>query len=65
MMDYEVSTFWSLVVEIGFFGWIGSTIAFIFKGFDDKENLNKKRALFWGLMIVLFYAIWVTGLVNA
>ncbi|MBN1356825.1 hypothetical protein JXA40_11235 [bacterium] len=64
-MDYEISTFWSVVVEIGFFGWIGSTIAFIFKGFDDQNNLVKNKAFFWGVLIVMFYALWVAGLVNA
>jgi hypothetical protein len=64
-MDHEISLFWSVVVEIGFFGWIGSTIALIFKGIDDSNKLVKKKALFWGIMIVLFYACWVTGLHNA
>ena len=64
-MDYEISTFWSIVVEIGFFGWIGCTIALIFQGFDENNNLLKKRALFWGIAIVVFYAMWITGLVNA
>jgi hypothetical protein len=64
-MDYEISTFWSILVEIGFFGWIGSTIALIFRGFDEDNNLNKKKALFWGVLIVIFYALWVAGLVNA
>jgi hypothetical protein len=64
-MEYEISTFWSVVVEIGFFGWIGSTIALIFKGINDENRLNKKQALFWGIMIVIFYALWVAGLVNA
>ncbi len=64
-MEYEISTFWSVVVEIGFFGWIGSTIALIFNGFDDSDALIKKKALFWGILIVVFYAIWIIGLVNA
>lgn len=64
-MEHEISTFWSVMIEIGFFGWIGSTIALIFKGIDDNNKLVKKKALFWGIMIVLFYALWVTGLHNA
>lgn len=64
-MDYEVSTFWSLIVVLGFFGWIGSTIALIFKGIDDNSRLVKRKALFWGIMIVACYALWVAGLVNA
>jgi hypothetical protein len=64
-VEHEISTFWSIIVEVGFFGWIGSTIALIFKGIDDQNNLVKKKALFWGVMIVFFYALWVTGLHNA
>lgn len=64
-MPYEISTFWSIVVEIGFFGWIASAFAFIFKAIDEENHLNKRNAAIWGGLIVLFYAIWVTGLVNA
>jgi hypothetical protein len=65
IMEHEISTLWSLIVEIGFFGWIGCTIAFIFKAFDENDHLVKKQALFWGIMIVIFYGLWVTGLHNA
>mgnify|MGYP000975965433 CR=1 FL=1 len=64
-MDYEISTFWSLIVVFGFFGWIGSTVALIFRGIDDNNRLVKRKALFWGIMIVVCYALWVTGLMNA
>lgn len=61
-MEHEVSLIGSLMVQIGFFGWIGSTIAFIFKGFDDNNELISRKALLWGILIVLFYAIWIAGL---
>ncbi len=64
-MDYEISTFWSLIVVFGFFGWIGSTVGLIFRGIDDNNRLVKRKALFWGIMIVVCYALWVTGLMNA
>ncbi len=64
-MESEISTFWSVIVEVGFFGWIGSTIALIFKGIDENDNLVKSKALFWGLAIVVFYAIWIIGLNKA
>ena len=64
-MPYEISTFWSIVVEIGFFGWIACAFTFIFKAIDEDNRLVKRSALLWGALIVLFYAIWVTGLVNA
>ena len=61
-MEHEVSLIGSLMVQIGFFGWIGSTIGLIFKGFTDENELNSRKALFWGVLIVVFYAIWITGL---
>lgn len=64
-MHYEISTFWSLVVIIGFFGWIGSAFAFIFKAIDAENRLVKRNALIWGVLIVVFYALWVAGLTNA
>ena len=64
-MEHEISTFWSVIVEIGFFGWIGSTIAFIFRGLTEDNKLVKRKAFFWGILIVLFYAIWIIGLRKA
>lgn len=61
----EVSTGWALILELGFFGWITCTILFIFKAFDEAGNFYSRKALFWGLMIISFYAIWVVGLVKA
>ncbi len=50
------------MVEIGFFGWIGSTFALIFRGFTKENELIGRKALFWGIMIVVFYGIWIAGL---
>ncbi|HPQ38810.1 MAG TPA: hypothetical protein PLV45_00425 [bacterium] len=61
-MEHEVSTLGSLMVEIGFFGWIGSTFALIFRGFTKENELIGRKALFWGIMIVVFYGIWIAGL---
>ena len=64
-MEHEISTFWSVVVEIGFLGWVGSTITFIFKGIDSENRLVKKNALLFGALVVVFYALFVAGLINA
>lgn len=64
-MEHDISTFWSVVVEIGFIGWVSSTIAFIFKGIDKQNHLVKKNAVIFGILIVVFYALFVAGLVNA
>lgn len=64
-MQADISTFWSVIVEIGLFGWIGSTIAFIFKAITPDNKLVKRNAALWGALIVLFYALWILGLVKA
>ena len=61
-MEHEVSTIGSLLVMIGFFGWIGSTVGLIFKGFDENNDLKSKNALIWGILLVIFYGIWIAGL---
>ena len=61
----EPSVGWTFVLLIGFFGWIGSTVGFIFQGITKENRLDKKRALIWGLLIVAFYAMWIAGLYFA
>jgi len=61
----EPSVGWSLVMIIGFFGWIGCTIGFIFQGITKDNKLNKRPALTWGVLIVVFYALWIIGLYFA
>jgi len=61
-VEHEVSTLGSLLVEIGFFGWIGSTFALIFRGFTKENDLITRKAFFWGVLIVVFYAVWIIGL---
>ena len=61
-MEHEVSLWGSIMVQIGFFGWIGSTIGLIFKGFTEENELITRKAMLWGILIVVFYAIWVAGL---
>ncbi len=61
-MEHEISLFGSIMVQIGFLGWIGCTIGLIFNGFTKDNELVPKKALLWGSLIVLFYAVWIIGL---
>ncbi|MBE9504741.1 MAG: hypothetical protein IME96_11245 [Proteobacteria bacterium] len=56
---------WALACELGFLGWVGCTIGFIFRAFGDKDAFYGRRALFWGSLVVIFYALWVLGMVRA
>ena len=64
-MENEISTFWSVIVEIGFVGWLGCAVGFIFRAIDEENRLHPRRAAVWGGLIVFFYALWVVGLVKA
>ena len=58
--------FWSLVVELGFFGWVGGTIGFILRVLHGtRETFSARRAIFWGGLVVAGYALWVVGLMKA
>jgi hypothetical protein len=52
------------MVEIGFLGWVAATLGLIFRAIDKDNKFHGKRALFWGVLIALFYAIWIVGLVK-
>jgi hypothetical protein len=56
---------WAAVVEIGFLGWIGATIGFIFRAISKENKFVGKKALFWGVLMGVFYALWIVGLVKA
>ena len=57
---------WSSMVGIGLIGWILSVFAFIFTVLPGPdEKVKRGRAFFVGLLIVVFYGLWVIGLYLA
>ena len=56
---------WAIICEAGFVGWVGCTFGFIFRAFGEDDAFYTKRALFWGGLVVVFYAIWVLGMLKA
>jgi hypothetical protein len=61
----EPDVFWSVLLEIGFLGWVGCTIAFIVRAFSGHKGFNVKQALGWGIFVILFYALWIIGMLKA
>ena len=61
------SIFWSIMVEIGFLGWIGSVIAFITFVLRKKAEpvSHVFSASIWIGLIVVFFALWVVGMMRA
>jgi tetratricopeptide (TPR) repeat protein len=57
--------FWSIFLEVGFIGWIGCAIGFIFRVFTGEKGFDVRRALLWGGLIIIFYALWIVGMMRA
>jgi len=63
--DHAPSVGWAILAEVGFFGWVGCAIGFIFRAYRDAGRLKGRAALRWGLAIIVFYALWALGLSRA
>jgi hypothetical protein len=63
----EPDIFWSLVLEVGFLGWIGSVIGFLIHALTGRKalKLRSKPAILWGTMVVFFYTLWIMGMMRA
>ncbi|MFH1624726.1 MAG: hypothetical protein ABID54_06165 [Pseudomonadota bacterium] len=59
------NVFWSVILEVGFLGWIGCIIGFIFRVFTGEKGFDGRRALLWGGVIIIFYALWIVGMIRA
>lgn len=56
---------WSIVTEVGFFGWVGATMFFILRAFSAQGTLLWRQGLLWGSSIVLFFMVWIVGMLFA
>jgi uncharacterized protein YwgA len=57
--------FWTLAVEVGFFGWIASVVLTILRGFDDRGNMRKRVFLYGTLCFIFTFALWVIAMFKA
>jgi len=57
---------WSVLVGIGFVGWILALFLFIFSAFPIyEEGKNNKKAMFACVVAVICYLVWIVGLYLA
>jgi hypothetical protein len=58
---------WTIVLEIGFLGWIGSVIGFImFRLRHKKEDEYRSSSGFlWLIPTVCFFGLWIIGMMKA
>jgi hypothetical protein len=60
----DPDVFWSLMVLLGLFGWVGSVFAFIMAQWGpwrERENLLSRRSL-WVAGFLGFLALWFAGM---
>lgn len=65
--DSAPDVFWSVVLEAGFLGWIGSMIVFIFtwRHAAEDRRKNRLRGYQWVGLAVGFFALWIVGMFKA
>jgi hypothetical protein len=56
---------WALVCEIGLWGWVAATIGLIMHAFPGRDTFRKKPAALWAVCLLLCYALWCVGMLNA
>ncbi len=58
---------WTLVLEIGFLGWIGSVIGFIMFGLRPENEGGNRASLnfLWIMLAVVFFILWIVGMMKA
>ena len=53
---------WSILVEIGFLGWVGATVCLIWHVVDEQGNFVRQQGFLWGSLLALFFALWIIGM---
>lgn len=58
---------WSIIVEVGFLGWIGSVIGLLLSAHKGKQESRflTSRAIAWGTFTLIFFTLWLIGMIKA
>lgn len=56
---------WSIVAQIGFWGWLAASIGFILTVFPERGVFRSAAAVRWGGPLLLSYVAWVVGMLMA
>lgn len=58
--------FWTVILEIGFWGWVGSLFGIIFRKWGPKDGqANPIGPLAWVGLCIVFFAVWIIGMMKA
>ena len=58
---------WTIVLEVGFLGWIGSFIGFIMSRMRQKkeDDYRASSGFLWLILTVCFFGLWIIGMIKA
>jgi hypothetical protein len=56
---------WTMVLLVGFFGWVASAFAFTAKAIDEHDRWVAAEAKKWGALIALGFGLFVLGMALA
>lgn len=59
------SEWWGVICVVGVWGWILSMVGFILRAFPSVNRFDGRSAAIWGAGTLLFYVLWVVGMMNA
>jgi hypothetical protein len=53
---------WSVLVEVGFLGWVGASIGLIWYVMDEEGHFAPQQGVLWGSLLAVFFALWVISM---
>jgi hypothetical protein len=53
---------WSILVEIGFLGWVGATVGLIWYVVDEAGHFARRQGLLWGSLMAICFALWLIAM---
>jgi hypothetical protein len=62
--DRPPYTFWALLTEVGFFGWVACAALFLIKAITPTAGLKPRPAFIYSTAFLLIYVIWILGMFN-
>lgn len=63
--DDRPSVPWTIVLLLGFFGWVGGAFVFVTRAVDEEDRLVGAEARRWGTVVVVGLGLFVLGMALA
>lgn len=60
-----MNEYWGLLAQLGLWGWIASVIFLIQYSFPGVDAFRRKSTIVWGVISIIFFSCWITGMILA